>query len=211
MSYKRLLVVTGPQGSGNHLFSRLFSLHPDVKGWEELKHNYWVPSDEEPFAECWVNPDLLTPDMFGEYTIANVSAPFVFDGVQQLPKIREFVDKAESFGIDVTVCIIVRDKNIQFEQQSRVRPYVSLYDAYDYYAKNIIFKKKFFFISTETLFAYRADYMHWLGETLNFPVANEMQILDNMDVDPNRKYVQYVDHYWLDEHVWNGIKPKNER
>ena len=56
---KKLLIVTGPQGSGNHLFARLLSAHPMVKGWDSLKDNYWVPSDEEPFARYWVYPDEL--------------------------------------------------------------------------------------------------------------------------------------------------------
>ena len=53
---KKLLIVTGPQGSGNHLFSRLLSLHPAVEGWTEILDQYWVPSDQEPFAEYWVTP-----------------------------------------------------------------------------------------------------------------------------------------------------------
>ena len=45
---KKLLIVTGPQGSGNHLFARLFSLHENVIGWEKLHEKYWVPSAQEP-------------------------------------------------------------------------------------------------------------------------------------------------------------------
>ena len=48
---KKLLIVTGPQGSGNHLFSRIFSMHECVGGWKELVDTYWVPSDLENFAE----------------------------------------------------------------------------------------------------------------------------------------------------------------
>ena len=33
----------------------------------------------------------------------------------------------------------------------------------------------------------------------------------NMDKDANSKYVQYVEEYWLDEHVWKGLKPKKDR
>ena len=40
---KKLLIITGPQGSGNHLVSRLFSLHDDVGGWKELSS---MPLDE---------------------------------------------------------------------------------------------------------------------------------------------------------------------
>ena len=88
---KKLLIVTGPQGSGNHLFSRLLSLHPDVLGWEELKEKYWVPSDQEPFADYWVNPEKLLPEHFADrrYHLANVSCPFMYDGVRYVPKILE--------------------------------------------------------------------------------------------------------------------------
>ena len=75
---KRLLITTGPQGSGNHLFARVFSQHPEVVGWDKLKENYWVPSDEEPFARYWVYPEELEfPE--GDFFLANVSVPFFYD------------------------------------------------------------------------------------------------------------------------------------
>ena len=121
---KHLLIITGPQGSGNHLFSRLLSLHPDVSGWEELKDKYWVPSDLEPFADYWVNPEALTQDKFNgyQYHLANVSCPFMYDGVRYVPKILEVANKAQSFGINVQIAIIVRDQNINEEGgECRVR------------------------------------------------------------------------------------------
>ena len=42
-----LLIVTGPQGSGNHLFAKLFNLHPDVYGLNMTR--YWQGHDTEPF------------------------------------------------------------------------------------------------------------------------------------------------------------------
>ena len=52
-----LLIITGPQGSGNHLFSKLFNLHPDVYGWDMEK--YWVGHHTEPFSEYWTDPSKL--------------------------------------------------------------------------------------------------------------------------------------------------------
>ena len=97
---KKLLIVTGPQGSGNHLFSRLLSLHPKVEGWEELLHKYWVPSDQEPLAEYWVYPERLTADVFEgkDYFFANVSCPFFYDSVRYVHKILEVAERAKSFG-----------------------------------------------------------------------------------------------------------------
>ena len=34
-----MLIVTGPQGSCNHMFSKLFNWHPEVYGWDMEK--YW--------------------------------------------------------------------------------------------------------------------------------------------------------------------------
>ena len=105
---KRLLIVTGPQGSGNHVFSRLFSLHPEVAGWEELLDHYWVPSDQEPFAPYWVQPELLQPAMFEShrYHMANVSCPFFYDGVRHVPKIVEVAQRVQSFGVEVVVALM---------------------------------------------------------------------------------------------------------
>jgi hypothetical protein len=91
---KKLLIITGPQGSGNHLFSRLLSLHPAVEGWEELKDAYWVPSDQEPFAEYWIDPNKLTAEHFADkdYHLANVSCPFFFNGTRHIPKILEVAE-----------------------------------------------------------------------------------------------------------------------
>ena len=122
MPMKKLLIVTGPQGSGNHLFARILSLHPNVSGWEKLHEKYWVPSDEEPFARFWVKPEELTKEHFadGEFFCANVSVPFFYDGVRQVPKIKEVAQKAISLGVQPIIAVIVRDRNINELQQVRV-------------------------------------------------------------------------------------------
>ena len=74
---KKLLIITGPQGSGNHLFSRLLSLHPDVGGWDDLLDEYWVPSDLEPFAEYWVNPEKIVLSL-----IENRGFPVFFNRIR---------------------------------------------------------------------------------------------------------------------------------
>ena len=57
---KTLVILTGPQGSGNHLWSKILSLHEDVFGWKSLLDNYWEAHRiSEPFAEYWKNPDKL--------------------------------------------------------------------------------------------------------------------------------------------------------
>ena len=215
MPAKKLLIITGPQGSGNHLFSRLLSLHPDVAGWEELKEKYWVPSDQEPFADYWVQPELLTLDKFYgyQYHLANVSCPFMYDGVRYIPRILEVAERAKLLGIDVEIAIIVRDQNINAEQQRRVRGAVTTPIAQDYYY-NTLLKSRFpvHFLDHEAFFLHKEHYLKWVGQILNFPVELDIKKINQfIDKDANHKYVKYVKEYWLDEQVWAGIQPKEAR
>jgi hypothetical protein len=212
---KKLLIITGPQGSGNHFFSRVFSTHPDVGGWKSLLDEYWVPSDLEPFAEYWVHPERLTAEHFAEhdYWLANVSVPFVYDGVRQVPKILEVAERVRSFGIDVQIAIIVRDQNINSEQQRRVRTEVTLPIAQEYYY-NTILPSDFsvHFLDNEAFFLHREHYLKWASKLLGFPIDwTNPDIFKFIDQDPNAKYVKYVEEYWLDQQVWYGIQPKKAR
>lgn len=212
---KKLVIVTGPQGSGNHLFSRLLSLHPSVSGWEELKEKYWVPSDLEPFADYWVNPDLLTYEKFYgfKYHLANVSCPFMYDGIRYVPRILEVAERARSLGIDVQIAIIVRDQNINAEQQRRVRGEVTLPIAQDYYY-NTILESDFavHFLDHEAFFLHKQHYLKWIGQILDFPVELDPEKFNRfIDKDANHKYVKYVENHWLDQEVWTGIQSKEAR
>jgi hypothetical protein len=212
---KKLLIVTGPQGSGNHLFSRVFSTHPKVGGWKQLLDEYWVPSDLEPFAEYWVYPERMTAESFEgkDYWLANVSVPFVYDGVRQTPKILEMAKQAKSLGIDVTIAIIVRDQNIQVEQQLRVRKEITLPIAQEYYYNHLLTGNfPVHFLDNEAFFLHKEHYLRWVSKLLEFPIDyDNPDILKFITEDPNRKYVKHVDEYWLDEQVWHGIQPKSAR
>jgi hypothetical protein len=205
---KKLLIITGPQGSGNHLFSKVFALHSDVTGWN-FGDKYWIPSDEEPFADCWVDPSKTKQMLKHNLMVANVSVPFVYDGVKTIPAIQEVVYEAEDAGYDVTVCIICRDRNINSLQQARVRGEITLPTAMQYFMN---LDAKFAFISHETLYLHKGMYLKWLSKTLDFPIAYDDSRIDYiLASDQNSKYVDYVEEHWLDEHVWNGIRPKLER
>ena len=56
---KQLLIMTGPQGSGNHLWSKILGETPFVQGWTQLTQEYWIGHGNEPFAEIWENPKLF--------------------------------------------------------------------------------------------------------------------------------------------------------
>lgn len=202
---KRLLITTGPQGSGNHLFARFFSLHKDVVGWEKLKDNYWVPSDEEPFARYWVYPDELKFSK-GFFFLANVSVPFFYDGIRRVPKILEVCEKAISLGVKPTVAIICRDKNINALQQKRVGGEITLPTAMNYYSSLIDSDIDYHFIDHEAFFLYKEDYIQYLGKILEFPV-NTREVNKFITDDPNCKYVTNVKDYWLDSIIREGRKP----
>jgi len=204
MPMKKLLIVTGPQGSGNHLFARLFSAHPNVVGWESLHDNYWVPSDQEPFARYWVYPEELKfPE--GDFFCANVSVPFFYDGVRQVPKIKEVAQKAMSLGVQPIIAVIVRDRNINELQQVRVGGECTMDTALEYYKDMAVH-----FIDHEAFFLYKEKYIEYLGRLLEFPVTKEG--IDNfISVDANHKYVFPCKKHWLDDVIRSGRQPFKRR
>jgi hypothetical protein len=208
---KKLLLLTGPQGSGNHIFSRIYSIHSEVKGWDAILENYWVPTDEDYFAQYFVDPSQLTIEMFdgSEYFVTDISCPFVYDGNITVPKIQEFCDKVSSFGIEVIVGIIVRDEHINTEQQKRLRKGRTLDVALDTYNK---LNYELEYLSLESLFLHKQNYLKWLAKVIDFPLDyNNPNVFKFLDESPNKKYVKYVDDYWLDETVKKGLKKFSER
>ena len=208
---KKLLIITGPQGSGNHFFSRVLSMHPDVSGWDDMLTQYWVPSDQEPFAEYWVDPDKLTADVFADkdYHLANVSCPFFFDGTRYVPKILEVAERAQSFGVNVEIAIIVRDQNINRLQQERVRGMHTTPIAQEYYYNTLIPGSfPVHFLDHEAFFLHKEHYMTWVGKIIGFPIINDpAQLMKFVTEDANHKYVKYVEDHWLDEVIHAGCQP----
>jgi hypothetical protein len=208
---KKLLIITGPQGSGNHLFSRVLSMHPEVAGWDDMLTNYWVPSDQEPFAEYWVDPEKLTVEQFEckRYHLANVSCPFFFDGTRYVPKILEVARKAKSLGVEVQIAVIVRDQNINRVQQERVRKQHTTPIAQEYYY-NVLIPSEFpvHFLDHEAFFLHKEHYIKWVGKILDFPVETDLEkLMQFISEDANHKYVQAIDKHWLDEVILAGCEP----
>ena len=68
----------GPQGSGNHLWSKILSLHPKVYGWKSLLDNYWEAHRfSEPFCEYWKDPSKLSEFNWkqSEFYFTSISVP----------------------------------------------------------------------------------------------------------------------------------------
>jgi hypothetical protein len=193
-----LLIITGPQGSGNHLFSKIFALSNQVNGWSALNDQYWIGHDQEPFAEYWHNPALL--DNFKwehDYYVTSISCPYVFKGQTVVPDYHSFIRRCTT---EVKLAIIGRDQTILKYQQSRVRgqetknTFLSIVD--DLMQYNPIF------ISQELLYLYGANYIKSLGQLLNCPVSQDINVIqDVLKQDANNKYIQPVINYWLDEEV----------
>jgi hypothetical protein len=197
---KTLLILTGPQGSGNHLWSKIFALHPDVHGWHKLLHEYWIGHDQEPFAEYWENTDLLKDFDWSrcDYFVTSVSTPYMLNGERTVPNIVRFAVTAMGLGIRVKIAIIGRDRNILDYQQTRVRGKPTVDTALVEYEKLRTWNPVF--LSYELLHLYREDYLRQIAKQLEFPMDFAHPQLTNILVDDtNSKYFQPVAHHATDD------------
>ncbi len=96
-----MVILTGPQGSGNHLWSKIFSLHPEVFGWKTLLDNYWEAHRfAEPFCEHWKDPSKLKEFDWSthEYFFTSISVPLGIQDKKWEPNIMSFVNEVEKLG-----------------------------------------------------------------------------------------------------------------
>jgi len=197
---KTLLIITGPQGSGNHLWSKVFASTPSVFGWQALLNEYWIAHDQEPFAQAWHDPLKLTDVEFKQYAVTSISCPYAYHGTTTVPDYQAFINRARGLGYDVKIAIIGRDQNVLQYQQTRVRgaastdhfrshlPWLCLHDPV--------------FLSTELLYLYGMDYLRTLRRQLKFPIYVEQAQLDEiLKQDPNSKYFTAAAEQPLDQYV----------
>ena len=205
----KMLIVIGPQGSGNHLFGKIFSLHDEVHGWKAALQpdGYFIPHWYEPFNEYWNDPSKITVDIMGgkEYAVTSVSNPYMENFTARIPKLEEFVAALAAVGIESELAIIGRDRNILDLQQRRVR------GGPTWGMMQIMLNRLEeppLFISQELLYLYRQHYIRSLSKLLNFPVAwSDSRVEDILSEDANAKYIQPCEQTPLDAHVKNFIKP----
>jgi hypothetical protein len=193
-----LLIITGPQGSGNHLFSKIFALSDQVRGWSALNKTYWIGHDQEPFAEYWHHPELLDNfDWTHNYYVTSVSCPYVYYGKTVVPDYSAFISRCP---IPVKLAIIGRDQTILEYQQSRVRGRITKHELLN--VVNGLMKYEPVFISQELLYLYGANYIKSLGQQLGFPVSQDITAINEiLKEDANKKYIEPVISHWLDEEV----------
>lgn len=197
---KTLLILTGPQGAGNHLWSKIFALHPDVYAWHALLHDYWIGHDQEPFAEYWANPELLKEFVWGdcEYFVTGISVPYMLNGERTVPDIVRFAATALGQGVCVKIAVIGRDRNVLNYQQTRVRGQPTVDLALVEYEKLTTWNPVF--LSYELLHLYGKNYLQQLSQQLQFPVdLDHPQLNEILADDTNSKYFQPVGHHPTDD------------
>lgn len=197
---KQLLIITGPQGSGNHMWSKIFALHPQVQGWRALLDTYWIGHDQEPFAHCWAQPDLLKNFDWSssDYFVTSISTPYINNGERTVPNIVRFAATALGLGISVKIAVLGRDQNILTYQETRVRGEPTFSTAQQEYKKLASWRPVF--LSYELLHLYREQYLQQTSALLDFPIdyANP-QIDIILEDDTNAKYFAPVEHHPTDD------------
>ncbi len=186
----KLLIVTGPQGSGNHLFAKLFSLHPAVEGWP-MQQDEWQGHHEEPFAPAWENPKLLKDKPWNndKAYMTSISCPYIKAKEPRIPKYKEFIVEANRH-CEVKIAIIGRDRNILDTQQNRLRGGHTTPLAIEQF-EQLKDLAPIFYISQELFFLYGADYMQALGRQMDFPVLCPSDVYkDYLQIDANKKYIK---------------------
>jgi len=196
---KKLLIITGPQGAGNHMWSKIFALHPEVYGWQELLDTYWIGHDQEPFASYWKQTVLLNEFDWSKsnYYVASISIPYMDNGTATIPNFKEFLEELSKLNIVVQVAVLGRDQNVLKMQQARVREQISLDTALVELSKLV----DVHYLSFELLQLYREKYLDQLSRTLSFPIGSTDSRIGNILADDtNAKYfTQSITHHWVDD------------
>jgi hypothetical protein len=196
---KKLLIITGPQGSGNHMWSKIFALHPEVYGWQDILETYWIGHDQEPFAPYWKQPLLLSEFDWSKsnYYVASVSIPYMDNGTATIPNFKKFMEELGKSNIVVQIAVLGRDQNILRVQQERVREQISLDTALEEFSKFV----NVHYLSFELLHLYREKYLDQLSRTLDFPIGHTDPRIENILItDSNTKYfTQSIAQHWVDD------------
>lgn len=199
-----MLILTGPQGAGNHLWSKIFSLHPEVYGWKTLLDNYWEAHRfSEPFAEHWRDHSLLATFDWAQsdYYFTSISLPLGIIGSDINPiwtaDVQAFAAEVLAQGVEVELAVVGRDQTILANQQTRIRTQSTL----PLFLEQLPNLSTPTFLSYELLYLYKQDYLKSLK--LNIPIAYDSHRINEILIDDaNTKYVHSVDNNELD----NGNK-----
>jgi hypothetical protein len=202
-----MLILTGPQGAGNHLWSKVFSLHPEVYGWKSLLDNYWEAHRfAEPFCQHWRDHELLKKFDWtqNDYYFTSISCPLGILEKKWMPNIMGFAREVESLGHEVQIAVCGRDQTILENQQTRVRQE----RTFPLFMEQLPTFNDPIFLSYELLHLYKGQYLNSLD--LIIPVAwNNPLLHEIVQNDSNAKYIHYVEEYALDQCNKTGKPLKN--
>jgi len=201
---KKMLILSGPQGAGNHLWSKVFSLHPEVYGWKSLLDNYWEAHRfSEPFAKHWKEASLLKNFDWSQsdYYVTSISCPLgIYDSEVNpiyTPNLKEFAEAVKACGVEVQFAIVGRDKTILSHQQTRIRSKSTLHLMMEQLGQI----DNPTFLSYELLYLYKQEYLKSLK--INIPIAyGDLRLNQILEDDANEKYIHNVEYSELD----NGNK-----
>jgi len=198
---KTLVIMTGPQGAGNHLFSKALATNPSVFGWNNLLDTYWEGHDQEPFAEYWINPaklsefDWAVSDVF----VTSISCPFIYKGIELQPNYDDFINEASKY-VDVKILVIGRDVNILNHQQNRVRGKETTH-VFKESLEQVLAQHNPMFVSQELLYLYATPYLNSIERYIGLPQSDDDTLLEILKDNANAKYIEPVVSYWLDKEV----------
>lgn len=200
-----LTILTGPQGSGNHLFSKALGQNKHIWVWPDLQKEYWIGHDLEPFAEHWKDPSKLRKFDWSQsnHFVTSISCPYFDDGVERIPQYQEFIIEASKYA-DIQIVVIGRDKNITELQQTRVRGKATT-DMFMRQLPVLIENYKVIFASHEMLYLYKAVYLRWLENEmglLSSECTDSASSLDKILIqNSNAKYIQQAKSTALDDNI----------
>ena len=192
----KVLLVIGPQGSGNHIWSKVLTTWADKE--------FWVGHKDEPHSLLWSNMDNWKNHHFLKDSVVSISIPYMVNGVTKFPDIKGWKEIMVNRDIDHKICVTTRDGYINFLQNERVRPENNFKEAVEY-IKGLDVDC---YLSTETLLAYQWKYIEQISKQLDFPIPHKTI---DFTQSFNEKYVHYVETFHLDDTVRkvSGIKERD--
>ena len=182
----QLLIITGPQGSGNHLFAKIFASHRSVYGWK-LQVDEWQGHHDEPFGIFWKKPELLIKQKpKNKYYVTSISCPYFLNKKPTIPNYKKFIHYAQKM-FNIQVLIIGRDKNILEKQQKRVRGKHTTPEAQKQF--KILYKNNPIFVSHELFVLYGKAYIKSLNNQIKIPLDYSM--IDSLKYyNANKNYIK---------------------
>ena len=207
-----LTIMSGPQGAGNHLFSKVLGQNPNIWVWPELQEKYWEGHDVEPFADYWKNPTKLNEFDWSQsnHFVTSISCPYFDNGVESIPRYLEFVMFAREYA-DVQFLIVGRDQTILAHQQKRVRGKHTTGIFLEQVAK-VMQHYNTIFASQELLYLYKLPYLQRIEKDLGLTplelTQDDTKMLEILKLDANKKYIKKINTNWLDDVIKSASSAK---